>query len=179
MRHVSIIAAIDLHGGLGKDNHLLCHLPADLKHFKTITLGKPIVMGRRTFESIGKALPDRHNIVVSRTLMPRSDISVVGSLNEALELTKDETEIMIIGGARLFEEALNIAQRLYLTQIHHQFDADVFFPDINKSIWIEKESFLQVKDEKNAYDMKFYIYEKKIKKVFDKGARNDENSALP
>ena len=84
MRHVSIIAAIDLQGGLGKDNHLLCHLPADLKHFKTITLGKPIVMGRRTFESIGKPLPDRHNIVVSRTLMPRSYISVVGSLNEAL-----------------------------------------------------------------------------------------------
>ena len=168
MRIVSIIAAVDTHYGLGKDNHLLCHLPADLKHFKSLTLGKPIVMGRRTFESIGNPLPQRHTIVVSSTLLPRSDISIVGSLNEALDLTKDVPEVMIIGGARLFEEALKIAQRIYLTEIHHHFEADVFFPDINKTEWIEKESFTQVKNEKNAYDMKFCIYEKKIKKVFDK-----------
>ena len=157
---ISLIAAIDENRGLGRENKLLCHLPADLKHFKELTIGKPVIMGRKTYESIGKALPGRLNIVLSRTLTDINDATVVGSLQQALTLTKGTPEVMIIGGAKLFEQALPLAQRIYLTLIHAQFEADIFFPEIEVSHWEYRQAVDRQHDEKNSYDMTFYCYER-------------------
>lgn len=161
MTTISLIAAIDETGGLGFNNQLLCHLPADLQHFKTITMGKPIIMGRKTFESIGKALPGRLNIVLSHSLSEIPGVLIVDSLEEAFNHTKGHPEIMIIGGERLFTETINQAARLYITRIHHQFIADVFFPKINEQKWKYVVEKFHPRDEKNQYDITFYIYETK------------------
>lgn len=162
MSKLSLIAAIDEARGLGFHNQLLCHLPADLKYFKEKTLGKPIIMGRKTFMSIGKPLPGRQNIVVSRQLPPQEGVTVVSTLSEALILTSSSEESMVIGGARLFEEALFQATQLYLTKIHHVFEADVYFPEMNFSEWnCTQQTYLE-QDEKNQYSMTFCIYERKI-----------------
>jgi len=160
MTIISLIAAVDEHCGLGKENKLLCHLPADLKHFKELTMGKPIIMGRKTYESIGKALPGRLNIVLSKHISTINDVVVVGSLQDALVLAEDASEVMIIGGANLFAQALPFAQRIYLTVIHAKFDADVFFPELDKNTWHCKEAVERSCDEKNHYDLTFYRYEK-------------------
>lgn len=160
MSIISLIAAIGEHRGLGKANQLLCHLPADLQHFKELTLGKPIIMGRKTHESIGRALPGRLNIVLSKHTAIIKDVTVVESLQEALVLTKDVPEVMIIGGANLFTQALPLAHQVYLTLIHAQFDADVFFPELDKQIWHCKEALERSRDEKNHYDITFYRYER-------------------
>lgn len=157
---ISLIAAIDETGGLGFNNQLLCHLPADLQHFKSITMGKPIIMGRKTFVSIGRPLPGRLNIVLSRSLSTIDGVVVCDSLENAMEQTKDFSEIMIIGGAELFTAAMNKASRLYITRIHHQFTADVFFPEIDSSIWHCQDKQFRQHDEKNKFDMTFYIYER-------------------
>jgi len=162
MSVISLIAAIDENRGLGKENKLLCHLPADLKHFKEYTLGKPVIMGRKTYESIGKALPGRQNIVLSRTQGMLGDATVAESLGRALEITSEANEVMIIGGAKLFEEALPQANRIYLTIIHHQFDADVFFPALDRNQWVCQEEIYRKHDETNSYDMTFARYEKAI-----------------
>ena len=160
MTTISLIAAIDNAGGLGFNNQLLCHLPADLQHFKTITMAKPIIMGRKTFESIGKPLPGRLNIILSRSQSSIEGTLVFDSLEHALEATKEHAEVMIIGGEQIFNKAIQQADRLYITRIHHQFPADVFFPEINEAIWhcINKEFHQQ--DEKNKFDMTFYTYER-------------------
>lgn len=158
MTMISLIAAVDESFGLGKDNQLLCHLPADLNHFKQHTLGKPIIMGRKTFESIGKALPGRLNIVLSKQAIVIDGATVVHSLKQAIDMVSDVPEIMIIGGSHLFEQTLPLAQRIYLTVIHHQFKADVFFPNLDMSAWdLQKESSWP-QDAKNDYDMTFYQY---------------------
>lgn len=157
---ISLIAAIDDAWGLGKDNALLCHLPADLKHFKACTLHKPIIMGRKTFESIGKPLPQRRNIVLSRQWQSVSGIEVVSSLEEALKLTHHDEEVMVIGGSSLFAEALPLATKIYLTRIHHHFTADVYFPVIDES-WVCLSSNEYLADEQNAYSMQFQIYQRK------------------
>jgi dihydrofolate reductase len=160
MTIISLIAAVDEHRGLGIENKLLYHLPADLKHFKELTMGKPIIMGRKTYQSIGKALPGRLNIVLSKHISTINDVLVVGSLQDALVLAKDASEVMIIGGATLFAQALPFAQRIYLTVIHAKFDADVFFPELDKNMWHCKEAVERSRDEKNHYDLTFYRYEK-------------------
>jgi len=157
---ISLIAAIDEAGGLGFNNQLLCHLPADLQYFKSITMGKPIIMGRKTFESIGNALPGRLNIVLSHQLISIEGVTVFDSLEKVIKEMKKLPEIMIIGGAALFNEAMEIATRLYITRIHHQFKADVFFPKIDKSIWQCSASQFRKHDDKNKYDMTFYTYER-------------------
>ena len=162
MSTISLIAAIDEHRGLGKQNQLLCHLPADLQHFKALTMGKPIIMGRKTYESIGKALPGRLNIVLSKHASTIKDVTVVSSLPDALLLVENAPEVMIIGGANLFAQALPIAQQVYLTLIHAQFDADVFFPELDKNIWTCKEKAERARDEKNRYDLTFYVYQKQL-----------------
>jgi dihydrofolate reductase len=160
MTTISLIAALDEAGGIGSNNQLLVHLPADLKYFKAITMGKPIIMGRRTYESIGKPLPGRMNIIISSHLTSSNEIAVVSSLAEALELTKHLPEIMIIGGGQLFADTINRADRLYITTIHHQFRADVYFPNIDLNTWICKEKRFQSRDDKNQYDISFSIYER-------------------
>ncbi|MDI9819372.1 MULTISPECIES: dihydrofolate reductase [unclassified Legionella] len=162
---ISLIAAIDENYGIGKDNRLLCHLPADLQHFKTITMGKPIIMGRKTFNSIGKPLPGRLNIVLSRQERKLEGVKLVSSLAEILTLTADVPEVMVIGGATLYEQTLSLASRIYLTLIHHQFEADVFFPKLDKDIWSCKEAIFRPRDEKNKFDMTFCRYEKESKRV--------------
>lgn len=155
---ISLIAAIDEANGLGLNNQLLCHLPADLLHFKTLTMGKPIIMGRKTYESIGRPLPGRLNIVVSRSVNNIAGTTIVNSLSQAIKAS-DESELMIIGGAELYKQSIAIANRLYITRIHHHFAADVFFPEIDPSIWHCQNQIFRQRDEKNSYDMTFYVYE--------------------
>ena len=161
MTQISLIAAMDEAGGIGLDNQLLCHLPADLQHFKTITLGKPIVMGRKTYESIGRPLPGRLNIVLSRNLQSIEGVSVYDSLEKVMADVKDIPELMIIGGSQLYAQTINLAQQLYITRIHHHFNADVFFPKIDDKLWICQHEEFRKHDDKNVYDMTFYIYTKK------------------
>lgn len=159
--NINLIVAIDEKNGIGKNNLLPWHLPADLKHFKTITTGHPIIMGRKTFDSIGKALPNRRNIVISRNsklLIP--EVEVCSSLNSAIELCKEEKNVFVIGGAQIFEQALPLADVLYLTIIHEDFDSDVFFPGISLNEWIEEEKILHEPDEKNLYSYSFIKYKK-------------------
>lgn len=161
MKIISMIAAIDESNGLGINNKLLCHLPADLQHFKSITMGKPIIMGRSTFESIGKPLPGRLNVVLSRSIKQLDGTVVVDSLDKAITAANTADEIMIIGGADLFNQSLNIVNRLYITRIHHHFTADVFFPNIDESVWVCSEKLFREHDEKNKYDMTFFTYDRK------------------
>lgn len=169
---LSIIAAIDAKNGLGKQNKLLCHLPADLRRFKQITLGKSIIMGWNTFLSIGKPLPGRVNIVLSRQLRKHEGIYLAGSLEEALSIAKnslhlannsddsnkENQEIMIIGGAHVYREVLPLVSQVYLTQIHASFDADVFFPALTKDEWECVERINHPADERNAHAMTFCRY---------------------
>lgn len=162
MKEISLIAVVDENFGLGKENRLLCHLPADLKHFKTLTLGKTILMGRKTFESIGKPLPHRFNIVLSHKKIDFPQVHWVSSLEKALALNPDDKEFMIIGGASIYRQTLEFATKIYLTKVHHQFDADTFFPTLDSREWIQTESIFREKDEKNNYPLTFCQY-KRIK----------------
>lgn len=158
---ISLIVAIDENNGIGKNNQLPWHLPADLKHFKNLTTGHPIIMGRKTFESIGKALPNRRNIVISRQDGYTAEgAEVVGSLQDAFQLCPAEEEIFILGGAQIFEHSLALADILYLTVIHHHFQADTFFPEIDKKMWKEVESITNLPDEKNKYQYTFIKYKR-------------------
>ncbi len=159
--NINLIVAVDENNGIGKNNLLPWYLPADLKHFKNLTSGHPIIMGRKTFDSIGKILPNRRHIVISRQsglLIPGADVSA--SLNQALDLCKDQEVVFVIGGAEIFEQALPLADVLYLTLIHHNFDADTFFPEINKNNWIEEENFRNEPDDKNLFPYSFIKYRK-------------------
>lgn len=176
---ISLIAVVDEKFGLGMNNALLCHLPADLQHFKSVTMGKPIIMGRKTFESIGKPLPGRMNIVLSRQhLMSEGileGILVVDSLDAALNLIKENQEVMIIGGAQIYEQAMVHADRIYLTIIHHQFTADVHFPSISARDWLCIDAEERPRDAKNNYDLTFCTYQR-INKGFDVISNKFENN---
>lgn len=158
---ISIIAAVDESNGIGRNNKLLCHLPADLKHFKTLTMGKPIIMGRKTFDSIGKPLPGRKNIVLSHKDLLIEGVDVVDSLEKALNLCKEHSELMIIGGAQIYNSIYEKADRLYITHIHHQFNADTYFPKISEKEWLLKDKEVKLHDELNPFDMTFCTYLRK------------------
>ena len=158
---ISIIAAVDQNMGLGKKNQLLCHLPADLRYFKEQTINKPIIMGYNTFLSIGKALPHRRNFVLtSRQLKEVEGIHFVTDFTQALTACDDEDEIMIIGGAQVYQQAMSFVSKIYLTIIAHQFEADVFFPNIAASQWHKTSQSHREKDENNRYDMDFTVWER-------------------
>jgi len=158
---LSIIAALSRNRVIGKDNQLPWRLPADLKHFKAVTLGKPVIMGRKTFESIGKPLPGRDNIVVTRDPQFRADgIAVAHSLDDALAQGRAAPEIMLIGGAQLYTQALPRAQRLYLTLIHADIDGDAHFPDYDPAAWRETAREDHAPDENNHYSYSFLILER-------------------
>lgn len=131
----SIVVAVDEAGGIGKNNQLLCHLPEDLQHFKRLTMGKPILMGRKTFASIGRPLPGRRNIILTHQDLSIPGIETVTSLDAAKALLQDSPEVMVIGGAVVYTEVLPWVSTLYLTRIHQTFDADVFFPELNFKDW--------------------------------------------
>ncbi|MDC9724180.1 MAG: dihydrofolate reductase [Urechidicola sp.] len=158
----TIIAAIANNNALGKNNDLIWHLPADLKRFKTTTTGHHIIMGRNTFESIGKPLPNRTTVIISRNADYIAEgCIIVDSLEKALEVAKNDETPFIIGGAQIYEQAISIADKLDITEVHHTFDADVFFPEIDKNIWKESNRELFKADEKNKFDYSFVSYTKK------------------
>lgn len=135
---VSLVVAMAENNVIGKDGDLPWHIPADLKHFKAVTMGKPIVMGRRTYESIGRPLPGRLNIVVTRDPSRRWDgIEAVQSLSDALARAAADgaEEIMIIGGGDLYRAAMPLAQRIYLTRVHEKVEGDTVFPDLEPADW--------------------------------------------
>ena len=160
---ITIIAAIAKNNALGKDNDLIWYLPADLKRFKNITSGHHILMGRNTFESIGKPLPNRTTIIISRNdKYLKEGCLTTNSLEKAIELAKEDQEIYIIGGAQIYKYAMEnkLVDALYITLVHHEFEADVFFPVIESKIWkeVSREDFKA--DEKNKFDYSFVSYRK-------------------
>lgn len=157
---ISLIAAMDENQGLGFNNQLLCHLPADLKYFKAQTLGKTIIMGRNTFDSIGKVLPGRKNIIISRQKDLQIDGAVVCHTVEQALAQSDSEETMILGGASLYEQTIELAHTLYITKIHHAFEADVFFPTFDLNQWQLVSTTMHQKDDKNKYDYDFLMYKR-------------------
>ena len=149
---------------IGQDNQLIWHLPNDLKHFKEITTGHPIIMGRKTFESIGRILPNRTNIIITRNRnYSIENAKVAHSLNEALELAKEIDEnIFIIGGGKIYEQAIDFADILEVTEVHENFEGDTYFPEIDLNVWKEISRIKQYKDEKNEFDYSFVRYERKL-----------------
>lgn len=164
MTVISIIVAIDENNAIGKENQLLCHLPNDLKYFKSVTQGHTVIMGRNTYESLPNgALPNRRNIVLSRNKDLRLErCEVSSSLEEAIALCSNESEVFIIGGATVYAKAIDLADKLYITYIHHKFEgADAFFPKVDENKWIESSRIDNEADDKNKYIHTFAVYDKK------------------
>lgn len=158
---ISLIAALDKNRLIGADNGMPWHLPADFKHFKEITMGKPVVMGRKTFESIGRPLPGRQNIVISRQGFSADGITSADSIDTALQLVSNEKEVMIIGGANIYQQMIDKADRLYLTHVDAECEGDAWFPEYKKDDWnIINELFVKM-DEKNNFDFNIISYERK------------------
>ncbi len=161
---ISILCAASQNGVIGNKNRLPWHLPADLKHFKQLTMNHPIIVGRKTYESIGKALPGRTNVVVTRQSDFRAQDGLVAhSLEEALRLCERDEEVFVIGGGQIFEQALPFANRIYLTLIHHDFPGDTPLFSLDRSVWQEasREDFSP--DQENPYPFSFITLEKKTK----------------
>lgn len=159
---ISIIVAASINNAIGKDNNLLCRLSNDLKRFKKITMGHHILMGRKTFESIGKPLPGRTTVIITRQKdYTQEGCKIANSIEEAINLCQD-TEIFIIGGGEIYNQAFNIVNNIYLTRIHSIIDGDTFIPNIDDDNWqeLDREDFL--KDEKNEFDYSFINYKKKL-----------------
>jgi dihydrofolate reductase len=159
---LSAIVAMSENRVIGVDNTLPWHLPADLQHFKKVTMGKPIVMGRKTYESIGRPLPGRCNIVMTRDITFQAPgCIVVHSMASALEaVPADSVEVFIIGGAELFETMLPSLQRLYVTIVHHDFTGDTYFPLLNMTEWQERECITHAPDDQNKYSYSFIMYDR-------------------
>ncbi len=148
---------------IGNNNQLPWHLPADFAHFKSVTMGKPIIMGRKTYESIGKPLPGRLNIVLSRDADTHFDgVECVTSFDEALKAAAGAEEVMVIGGSAIYKMLMPQADRMYLTYVDAEFEGDAWFPRFDDSQWLEKEEWARPADEKNAYICRFVTLEKKL-----------------
>jgi dihydrofolate reductase len=161
---LSLIVAMDERGAIGKGNRLPWRLSADLKRFRELTMGHHIVMGRKTFETIGRALPGRQTIIITRN--PRLEVEdclIAHSLDEALRLAerRGETEVFICGGAEIYAQSIERADRLYLTEVHTEVEADTFFPVWDRSLWRESQSVYHPADEKNQYPTTFKLLEKR------------------
>ncbi len=156
MTQVSLVVAADARGAIGRQGGLPWHLPDDLKRFKSLTMGKPIIMGRRTQQSIGRPLPGRRNIVISRSRgLELNGCEIAGSLDAALELAGDAPEACVIGGAEIYRLALPLADVLYLTRVEAVVEADTFFPEIDPGEWEEREREPHAADERHAYPYTF------------------------
>ena len=159
---ISIIAAMDRNRLIGNNNQLPWHLPADLAHFKKVTLNKPILMGRKTYESIGRPLPGRENIVLTRTEdLQIEGVTVVNSLEAVIDGLSESAELMVIGGSTIYEWILPRAQRMYLSYVDGDFKGDAWFPEFDEVQWEIIESVQQEPDEKNRYACRFVTYERK------------------
>lgn len=158
---LSLIAAMDPKRLIGRDNAMPWHLPADLAHFKATTLGKPILMGRKTFESLGRPLPGRRNIVLTRNnAYKASGITLVNDLEQAFDAAGDVPELMLIGGATLYETLLPRVERMYLTFIDAEFDGDAWFPVWDPNEWRESHHEAHPADAKNPYPYRFVQFDR-------------------
>lgn len=159
----SIIAAAGLHNEIGLNNQLLCHLPADLHRFKELTTGHPIIMGHNTWNSLPvKPLPHRTNIVLSHNLaLSIPGATMAHSIAESQQLVDNHQEAFIIGGEKVYQLFMDIADNIYLTRIMGNFEADAFFPTIDENKWHLAEESFRPRDEKNLYDLKFQKWIKK------------------
>tara|TARA_Y100000588_G_scaffold315700_1_gene343942 strand:- start:1412 stop:1906 length:495 start_codon:yes stop_codon:yes gene_type:complete len=158
---INIIAAVSSNGVIGLDGGLPWCIPADLKRFKSVTMGYPLIMGRRTHESIGRTLPGRLNIVVSRQQKCfHSGSEIAGSLDAALVIAGDAKEVMVIGGATLYTAALGIARRIYLTEVHADIKGDTVFPQVDWTEWTEVSRNRHVADLENEYDYSFVMFDR-------------------
>ena len=160
---ISCIVAMANNRVIGKDNDIPWYLPADLQYFKKTTLGHTVIMGRNCFVSIGKPLPKRTNIIITRDPYFISTVCLTAhSISEALHLAHDqgESEVFIIGGGQIYEQTQELWDKLYITQVDLEVEGDVFFPEIDLTGWNQISSIANTKDEKNEYDYTFNVYER-------------------
>ncbi|MCV9888452.1 dihydrofolate reductase [Metabacillus halosaccharovorans] len=159
---ISLIVAMDKHRLIGRDNQLPWHLPQDLAYFKKVTMNHKIIMGRKTFESIGRPLPGRENIIVTRdSTYSQEGCTILHSIDEILELSsRSDEELFVIGGAEIFKEILPVSDRLYITEIDDVFEGDTYFPDRKETEWKKISVEKGTRDKKNPYDFEFVVYEK-------------------
>ena len=160
---ISQIVAVSTNGVIGKDNDLIWRLSSDLKYFKKITTGHHIIMGRKNYESIGRPLPNRTSVIITRNKDYKAEgCIVVHSLEDALDVARknNETEACIIGGGEVYKISMPLTDKIYLTEVHENFEGDTYYPSIDKKIWkeVSRESFKA--DEKNAHDYSFVVFEK-------------------
>ena len=161
MLTVSLIAAVDRHFAIGKNNELPWHLPDDLKRFKALTLNKPILMGRKTAQSLGRALPKRDNLVLTRSgLVPFEGMQAVDSVNQAINIARDSSEeLCVIGGGEIYRLCLPLATRMYLTHVDAEvIDADAYFPEFDLKQWTVLSNEVHQADEKNKFAYTFSDY---------------------
>jgi dihydrofolate reductase len=159
---VSLVLARGENGVIGRGNGLPWRLPRDLRHFKQLTTDHTIIMGRKTYDTIGRPLPNRRSIVISRN--PRfaaEGVEVAGSLEEALKLAAPDDEVFVIGGAQIYQEALPVASRIYVTSVHASPPGDVTFPPVDESVWRLAESESFDADEQNQYGVTFEVFERR------------------
>lgn len=156
---VSIIVAIAANGVIGDKNSLLWHIKEDMRFFRQKTTSHPVIMGRKTYDSLGRPLPNRTNVVISRTLNHIEGCTVAHSLEEAIALFPSEEEIFIIGGAQIYAQALDVADRMYITRIEHSYEGDTSFPEWDRAQWrlVEKESMLCGENFRYPFSFETYI----------------------
>jgi len=160
--NLSIIVAKATNNVIGNNNTLIWHLPSDLKYFKKLTTGNTIIMGRKTFDSIGKPLPNRRNVIITRNSNLKIEgCEVVNSLEEAIQLSSSDENVFIVGGADIYRQSMTMAQTLYVTEVHAEFNGDSYFPEIEPSKWIEIKREDHNADEKNSLDYSFVTYNKR------------------
>lgn len=158
---MTLIVAAAENNAIGKNNQMLWHLPNDFKYFKRNTIEHSVVMGRKTFESIGKPLPERRNIILTRDLKySNPEVDVANSIQEVLNFCRDEREIFIIGGAEIYKQTLALADKILLTRVHTTIDGDAYFPELLDHQWKLVSAEKHEKDEKHAFDYTFEVYEK-------------------
>jgi dihydrofolate reductase len=160
---ISLIVAMDERRGIGKSGKLPWRLSADLKHFREVTMGHHLIIGRKTFESIGKPLQGRYMIVITRDQTFKAEGCIIERSIEAgfaVARERGENELFVVGGAQIYAQTLDAADRLYLTEVHAQVDADTFFPEFSRDRWIEKQGIDHPADEKNQYPFTFRLLER-------------------
>lgn len=160
---IAIVVAADQNNGIGNENQLLCHLPNDLKYFKRVTSGHAVLLGRKTYDSIGKPLPNRSNLVLSQNIKFIEGCEVFTEIKSAMSYAEEKgfTHLFIIGGDSIYKQALPLCNKVYLTRIHHSFKADAFFVTLPEKDWKLESSEYFEKDEKNAYSHTFEVWNRK------------------
>ncbi len=155
---ISIIVAVAQNGVIGDQNSLIWHISEDLRHFKSVTQGHSVVMGRKTYESLGRPLPNRENIVITRQDIEIEGCKVAHSLREAIEVSSECEELFIIGGAQIYAEALTLADKFYLTRVHHDYNGDTIFPEWSEDDWQLVDSKHYEHGEKYEYPFTIETY---------------------